>query len=224
MKWLSEIIWDSGNIPWTLKRNITNHFRQMSVNVCKYLNDNARCCQTLDTWISTIWLWSCAKVCISCRSGKLVQNGYLVLTTTPDPHPPRGWNTLSAWVDALERLQQAADRLADLRRSGLLTQVAGHSFFDNAVFENAFFENFANFWRACSRLYQNEILQENMRLTAFSRSTRFASFCTAAISKFSQKNLFEKTAIFVKFQHKICKCRKICKILSNFKNFSLRVW
>ena len=25
----------------------------------------------------------------------------------------------------------------------------------------------ANFWRARSRLYQNEILQENMRLTAF---------------------------------------------------------
>ena len=36
-----------------------------------------------------------------------------------------------------------------------------------AVFENAFFENFANFWRARSRLYQNEILQENMRSTAF---------------------------------------------------------
>ena len=33
--------------------------------------------------------------------------------------------------------------------------------------KNAFFENFANFWRALSRLYQNEILQENMRLTAF---------------------------------------------------------
>ena len=29
------------------------------------------------------------------------------------------------------------------------------------------FANFANFWRARSRLYQNEILQENMRLTAF---------------------------------------------------------
>ena len=37
----------------------------------------------------------------------------------------------------------------------------------NAFFENAFFENVANFWRARSRLYQNEILQENMRLTAF---------------------------------------------------------
>ena len=51
--------------------------------------------------------------------------------------------------------------------------------------KNAFFENFAIFWRARSRLYQNEILQENMRLTAFFlRSTRFVSFCTAAISKF----------------------------------------
>ena len=31
----------------------------------------------------------------------------------------------------------------------------------------AIFAIFANFWRARSRLYQNEILQENMRLTAF---------------------------------------------------------
>merc|ERR1712072_1298271 len=53
----------------------------------------------------------------------------------------------------------------------------------------------------------------------FSSSTRFASFCTAAISKFLAKNRFEKTAIFVKFQQKNCKCRKICKILPNFKNF-----
>ena len=30
-----------------------------------------------------------------------------------------------------------------------------------------FLQNFAIFWRAHSRLYQNEILQENMRLTAF---------------------------------------------------------
>jgi hypothetical protein len=37
--------------------------------------------------------------------------------------------------------------------------------FEKCIFE--FFENFAIFWRARSRLYQNEILQENMRLTAF---------------------------------------------------------
>ena len=30
-----------------------------------------------------------------------------------------------------------------------------------------FFAKFANFWRARSRLYQNEFLEENMRLTAF---------------------------------------------------------
>ena len=28
-------------------------------------------------------------------------------------------------------------------------------------------QNVANFWRARSRLYQNEILQENMRFAAF---------------------------------------------------------
>ena len=46
----------------------------------------------------------------------------------------------------------------------------------------------------------------------FSSSTRFASFCTAAISKFFAKNRFEKSAIFVKIQQNFCKCRKICKI------------
>ena len=32
---------------------------------------------------------------------------------------------------------------------------------ERAFFENEFLENSANFWRARSRLYQNEILQEN---------------------------------------------------------------
>ena len=34
------------------------------------------------------------------------------------------------------------------------------------------------------------------------------------------KNRFEKSVIFVKIQQKFCKCRKICKILPNFKKFS----
>ena len=37
-----------------------------------------------------------------------------------------------------------------------------------------FFQSFANFWRVRSRLYRNRCLQVNMRLTAFSSSTRFA--------------------------------------------------
>jgi hypothetical protein len=90
--------------------------------------------------------------------------------------------------------------------------------------ETAFFENFANFWRARSRLYQNEILQENMRSTAFFKLYKICILLHRCNLKIFAKNRFEKTAIFVKFQQKNCKCRKICKILSNFKNFSLRIW
>ena len=98
------------------------------------------------------------------------------------------------------------------------------TFSKNAFFENAFFENFANFWRARSRLYQNEILQENMRSTAFFKLYKICILLHRCNLKIFAKNRFEKTAIFVKFQQKNCKCRKICKILSNFKNFSLRIW
>ena len=87
-----------------------------------------------------------------------------------------------------------------------------------------FLQNFANFWRDRSRLYQNEILQENMRLTAFFKLYKICILLHRCNLKIFAKNRFEKTAIFVKFQQKNCKCRKICKILSNFKNFSLRIW
>ena len=97
----------------------------------------------------------------------------------------------------------------------------------NAFSKNAFFENFANFWRARSRLYQNEILQENMRSTAFFKLYKICILLHRCNLKNFAKNRFEKTAIFVKFQQNNCKCRKICKIckiLSNFKNFTLRIW
>ena len=97
-------------------------------------------------------------------------------------------------------------------------------FSKNAFLKNAFFENFANFWRARSRLYQNEILQENMRSTAFFKLYKICILLHRCNLKIFAKNRFEKTAIFVKFQQKNCKCRKICKILSNFKKFSLRIW
>ena len=95
-----------------------------------------------------------------------------------------------------------------------------NAFFENAFFENAFFENFANFWRARSRLYQNEILQENMRSTAFFKLYKICILLHRCNLKILAKNRFEKSAIFVKIQQKGCKCRKICKILPNFKKFS----
>ena len=56
----------------------------------------------------------------------------------------------------------------------------------------------------------------------FSSPTKFAYFCTAAISKFSHKNRFEKTAaIFVKFQQKIANVAKFAKFCQISK---ISVW
>ena len=71
-----------------------------------------------------------------------------------------------------------------------------NAFFENAFFENAFFDNyFVNFWRARSRLYQNEILQENMRLTAFFKLYKICILLHRCNLKISAKNRFEKSAI-----------------------------
>ena len=84
--------------------------------------------------------------------------------------------------------------------------------------------NFANFRRARSRLYQNEFLQENMRLTAFFKLYKICILLHRCNLKNLAKKRFEKSAIFVKFQRKICKCCKICKMLPDFENFSLIIW
>ena len=54
--------------------------------------------------------------------------------------------------------------------------------------------NFANFWRARSRLYQNEILQENMRLTAFFKLYKICILLHRCNLKFLAKNRFEISA------------------------------
>ena len=78
--------------------------------------------------------------------------------------------------------------------------------------------NFANFWRARSRLYQNEILQEDMRLTAFFKLYKICILLHRCNLKIFAKNRFEKSAIFVKIQQTFCKCCKICELLTKFQN------
>ena len=70
-------------------------------------------------------------------------------------------------------------------------------------FENAFFEIFTNFWRARSRLYQNEILQENMRLTAFFKLYKICILLHRCNLKKIRKSRFEKSAFFVKIQQNL---------------------
>ena len=67
-----------------------------------------------------------------------------------------------------------------------------NAFSKNAFSNNAFFENFANFWRARSRLYQNEILQQNMRLTAFFKLYKICIVLHRCNLKILAKNRFEK--------------------------------
>ena len=73
-------------------------------------------------------------------------------------------------------------------------------------------QNFVNFWRGRSRLYRNEILQENMRSTAFLKLYKICILLHRCNLKIFAKNRFEKSAIFVKFQHNVAKFAKCCQI------------
>ena len=64
--------------------------------------------------------------------------------------------------------------------------------FEKCIFENAFFENFYKFWRARSRLYQNEILQENMRSTAF---FKLYKICIQNFAPLQSQNFRKKIAL-----------------------------
>ena len=55
-------------------------------------------------------------------------------------------------------------------------------------------QKFCNFWRARSRLYQNEILQENMRLTTFFMLYKICILLHRCNLKIFAKNRFEKSA------------------------------
>ena len=72
----------------------------------------------------------------------------------------------------------------------------------------------SNFWRARSRLYQNEILQENMRLTAFFKLYKIFILLHRCNLKILAKNLFEKSAIFVKIR------QFFFQMLQNLQNFA----
>ena len=74
-------------------------------------------------------------------------------------------------------------------------------------------QNVANFYRARSWLYQNESLQENMRLTTFFNLYKICILLHRCNLKILAKNRFEKSAIFVKIQQTFCKCRKDIMLL-----------
>ena len=81
-------------------------------------------------------------------------------------------------------------------------------------------QNLANFWRARSRLYQNEILQEKMRSTTFFKLYKICILLHRSNLKIFAKSRFEKTAIFVKFQQKNANVAKFANFVK-FQKFQL---
>ena len=84
-----------------------------------------------------------------------------------------------------------------------------------------FLQIFANFWRARSRLYQNEILQENMRLTAFFKLYKICILLHRSNLNIFAKIWFEKSAIFVKIQQILQIISQNLQKFAKFQKFQL---
>ena len=80
---------------------------------------------------------------------------------------------------------------------------------------------FRKFWRARSRLYQNEILQENMRSTAFFMLYKICIVLHRCNLKIFAKNRFENSAIFVKFQQKKWQMSQNLQNFVKFQKFQI---
>ena len=82
---------------------------------------------------------------------------------------------------------------------------------------------FANFWRARSRLYQNEILQVNMRSTTFFKLYKICILLHPCNLNILAKNRFENSVIFVKFEFsaKILQMLQNLQNIAKFRNFQL---
>ena len=94
--------------------------------------------------------------------------------------------------------------------------------FRNCIFRKCIFRNFLQiFGGLVLRCIKTKFCKKICVWQHFSSSTRFAYFCTAAISKFSQKmkNRFEKTVIFVKIRQKKLQMSQNLQNLQNFAKF-----
>ena len=94
----------------------------------------------------------------------------------------------------MDELQRIAKR--DFERDAELKAVRCFEGSTWLVLDSKFAKNFANFWRARSRLYQNEILQENMRSTAFFKLYKICILLHRCNLKIFAKNRFEKKQQF----------------------------
>ena len=121
---------------------------------------------------------------------------------------------LESYMFQMDNPGPAPRELGGPRRAGMLFLASRQKF-------AKFFENFANFWRARSRLYQNEILQENMRSTAFSKLYKICILLHRRNLKIFTKNRFEKNNNFREISAKRLQMSQNLQIFVRFRKFQL---
>ena len=138
-------------------QNLQN-FANFQIFQLDNLVDFEKCCET------RIFLQRSASIQPK-TSNILPKNFQQIATTSPLPARSSPRPTASSRRAAARTSSRAGTgrRTAKLAK---LIKISRISKFSILQFCN-FLQNIAIFWRARSRLYKNEILQENMRLTAF---------------------------------------------------------
>ena len=111
------------------------------------------------------------------------------------------WGARASAADALAEGAAGADRYGAWVRAGLgAAEAVGwpEDVPGWVVGVSNIFQIFANFWRARSRLYQNENMHVNMRLTAFLKLYKICIFLHRCNLQILAKNRIEESEFVVK--------------------------
>ena len=134
----------------------------------------------------------------------------------PDAHIQKIYEKTFSW--ASRRLAASGRPGASRRANRGASRAATYG----CIFRKCIFRKFCKFlagsFSAVSK--RNFARKQNMRSTAFFKLYKICILLHRCNLNIFVKNRFEKSAIFVQIQQKFCKCRKICKMLPNFKKFS----
>ena len=191
-----------------MSQNLEN-FTKLQKFQIDNLVDFEKCCKT------HIFLQRSASIQPQ-TSNILPKNFQKIATTSPPPARSSPRPTASSRRAAARTSSRAGTgrRTAKLAKLIKISRISRISKFSILQFWNVL-QNIAIFWRARSRLYQNEILQENMRSTAFFKLYKICMLSHRCNLKILAKTRFEKSAILVKFQQNfvdVVQSAKFCRI------------
>ena len=141
--------------------------------------------------------------------------------TLPEVHCPGIRLKEKQHLSELVAVSIGPDKCAESLRYALAMGADRAIHVRECIFRKCIFRKFANFWRARSRLYQNEILQENMCSTAFFKLYKICILLHRCNLKIFAKNRFEKNSNFLEFSAKISQMSQNLQNIAKFQKFQL---